>query len=183
VLAEAGATPHDERAAEEFYVRTLAEPAVDVNGILGGKPGVRNTTIPVHAQANLTIRLAPGQDVDVMREAAERLLRESAPAGADVEIVYQAGGPPGFVSPEEPAVQLGLAAFERVIGRRPLLVRSGGTLPIVPALAERGIPTILTGFALPESNIHSPNERMLVEHLPLAVEAAQALYRAFADLR
>ena len=48
---------------------------------------------------------------------------------------------------------------------RPLLIRTGGTLPIVPALAEKGIPTILTGFALPDSNIHSPNEKMEVEYL------------------
>src|SRR6266545_3982767 len=46
---------------------------------------------------------------------------------------------------------------------RPALVRSGGTLPIVPALADRGIPTIITGFALPDANIHSPNERLRAE--------------------
>ncbi len=59
----------------------------------------------------------------------------------------------------------------------------GGTLPIIPALATKGIPTILTGFALPEGNIHSPNERLLVEYIPLGVEAARELYRAFAHLR
>ena len=90
--------------------------------------------------------------------------------------------PPGLVDPESPAVQLGLDAFERAIGTRPLLVRSGGTLPIVPALADKGIPTILTGFALPDSNIHSPNENLLAEYLPLGVKAAAELYTAFAKL-
>jgi acetylornithine deacetylase/succinyl-diaminopimelate desuccinylase-like protein len=183
LLAAQGAVPYDERAAHELYLRTLAEPSVDVNGILGGKPGVRNTTIPVRAQANLTIRLAPGQDVDTIRAAAVRLLSEAAPRGAELEVANESSSPPGYVSPDEPAVQLALGAFERVVGRRPLLVRSGGTLPIVPALGERGMPTVLTGFGLPESNIHSPNERMLVEYLPLGVEAAQELYRAFAALR
>jgi acetylornithine deacetylase/succinyl-diaminopimelate desuccinylase-like protein len=183
MLANQGAVPYDERAAEEFYLRTLAEPAVDVNGILGGKPGLRNTTIPVQAQANLTIRLAPGQDVDTIRAEAERLMREAAPGGAEVDLASEDAAPPGYVSPDEPAVQLALSAFERVVGRRPLLVRSGGTLPIVPALGDRGIPTVLTGFGLPESNIHSPNERMLVEYIPLGVETAKELYRAFAGLR
>jgi acetylornithine deacetylase/succinyl-diaminopimelate desuccinylase-like protein len=181
-LANQGAVPYDERAADEFYLRTLAEPAVDVNGILGGKPGLRNTTIPVRAEANLTIRLAPGQDVDTIRAAAERLLREAAPDGAELELKSEDAAPPGYVSPDEPAVQLALGAFERVVGRRPLLVRSGGTLPIVPALGDRGIPTVLTGFGLPESNIHSPNERLLVEYVPLGIEAAKELYRAFAEL-
>ena len=182
LLAAQGAVPYDDRAAEEFYLRTLAEPAVDVNGILGGKPGLRNTTIPARAEANLTIRLAPGQDVDTIRAAAAQLLREAAPDGADVELKSEDSAPPGYVSPDEPAVQLALGAFERVVGRRPLLVRSGGTLPIVPALAARGIPTVLTGFGLPESNIHSPNERLLVEYVPLGVEAAKDLYRAWAEL-
>ena len=66
---------------------------------------------------------------------------------------------------------------------RPLLIRVGGTLPIVPALADKGIPTVLTGFDLPEGNIHSPNERLRVDHIPLAVEAAKELYRAYAGLR
>jgi acetylornithine deacetylase/succinyl-diaminopimelate desuccinylase-like protein len=182
LLAGQGAEPHDDRAEDEFYLRTTAEPAVDVNGILGGKPGLRNTTIPVEARANFTIRLAPGQDVATIRAAAERLLREAAPAGTVLEFAPDTDAPPGFVSPEEPAVRVALDVFERVLGRRPLLVRSGGTLPIVPALGAAGIPTVLTGFALPESNIHSPNERLLGEYVPLGVETAKELYRAFAGL-
>ena len=182
VLAEAGAVAYDERAAEEFYLRTTSEPSVDVNGIVGGKPGVRNTTVPAEASANFTIRLAPGQDPDAIAVAAERLLRDSAPPGARLEIEL-VGTPPGLVSPDEPAVQIALAAFEQVFGRRPLLARTGGTLPIVPALADQGIPTILSGIALPESNIHSPNERVLLEYLPLGVEVARELYTRLAALR
>jgi acetylornithine deacetylase/succinyl-diaminopimelate desuccinylase-like protein len=181
-LEEAGAVPYDGRAGDEFYERTWARPAVDVNGILGGKPGLRNTTIPAAAQANFTIRLAPGQDVETIAAAAERLLREAAPEGATLELVRDSSAPPGLVSPDSPAIRLALEAFERALGVRPLLIRSGGTLPIVPALAEKGIPTVLTGFALPESNVHSPNERLLVEYVPLGVEAARELFRAFADL-
>jgi hypothetical protein len=53
----------------------------------------------------------------------------------------------------------------------------------MPALAERGIPTILTGFSLPESNIHSPNEKLLVEYFDSGVAAARELYKGFAALR
>jgi acetylornithine deacetylase/succinyl-diaminopimelate desuccinylase-like protein len=182
VLAEAGAVAYDERGAEELYLRTTAEPAVDVNGILGGKPGLRNTTIPVAAQANFSVRLAPGQDVETIAAAVDRLLREAAPAGTEVNLTLDAAARPGLVSPGEPAVQIALDAFEHVFGRRPLLVRIGGTLPIVPALADQGIPTILTGIALPDSNIHSPNERVLVEYLPLGVQVARELYTRLAAL-
>jgi acetylornithine deacetylase/succinyl-diaminopimelate desuccinylase-like protein len=87
-----------------------------------------------------------------------------------------------MVPPDAPAVQLGLAAFERVVGTRPALIRSGGTLPIVPALSNRGIPTIITGFSLPDANIHSPNERMLVDYIPLGIAAARAMLQEFSAL-
>ena len=180
-LAGQGARPLDARAAEEFYLRTWAEPSLDVNGILGGKPGLRNTTISARASAELSIRLAPGQDVDTTGAAAERMLRDALPEGAELEVRYH-GIPAGLIRPDEPAVQLGLDAFERALGVRPLLIRSGGSLPIVPALAARGTPTILTGFSLPESNIHSPNERLPVEHFPLGVAAARELFGALAKL-
>jgi acetylornithine deacetylase/succinyl-diaminopimelate desuccinylase-like protein len=183
ILRSAGVAPYDGRAAAEYHLRTTAEPSVDVNGILGGKPGLRNTTLPVYAEANFTIRLAPGQRVEPIAHAAERLLLEAAPAGAEVEIVQDDSADPALVPPDSPAVQLAQDAFEEVVGFRPLLLRIGGTLPIMPALAEKGLPTVLTGFALlEEANVHSPNERFLVEYFPLGVETAKRLYVKLADL-
>jgi acetylornithine deacetylase/succinyl-diaminopimelate desuccinylase-like protein len=182
VLAEAGAEPKDERAAEEFYARTFAEPAVDVNGVKGGEADLQKTVLPVAAEANVSIRLAPGQDVEAIGAAFERLLRQAAPAGADLEIERWSSAPAGLIPADAPAVQLALDAFERVLGRRPLLLRSGGTLPVVPALADKGIPTILTGFSIPGDNIHSPNERLLLRYVPLGVAAAREMLLAFSDL-
>jgi acetylornithine deacetylase/succinyl-diaminopimelate desuccinylase-like protein len=176
-----GARPLDGRAAEEFYVRTWAEPSADVNGILGGKPGLRNTTLSVAASGEFTIRLAPGQDVDTIGAAAERLVRAAAPAGAEIDVRW-AGAAPGLVRPDAPAVRLGLDAFERALGTRPLLTRTGGTLPIMPALAEKGIDTVLTGFGLPESNVHSPNERFLVAYFAQGIASAAELYTALGAL-
>ena len=182
VLADQGARPADATAADEFYLRTWAGPSVDVHGIEGGSPILQKTVLPVFAEANLSIRLAPGQEVDAISAAVERLLRDALPAGADLELERWSYSPPGLVRPDERAVQLGLDAFERVLGVRPLLVRSGGSLPIVPALADKGIPTVITGFDLPEGNIHSPNERMLLEYLPLGVAAARELFLGYAAL-
>ncbi len=181
-LEEAGARPMDAHAAEEFYLRTWTEPALEVNGISGGEALLQKTVLPVAAEANVSIRLAPGQDVEAIAAAFERLVRESLPEGAELEIERWSSAPPGLVAPAAPAIQLGLDAFERALGVRPLLVRSGGTLPIVPALADKGIPTVMTGFALPDSNIHSPNERIPVEHLPLGIAAARELFIAYRDL-
>jgi acetylornithine deacetylase/succinyl-diaminopimelate desuccinylase-like protein len=182
-LAAQGARPKDPNAAEEFYLRTFAEPALDINGVESGSPKLQKTVLPVQAEANMSIRLAPGQDPEEIAANFEQLLRDSAPAEADVELQLLSSAAPGLVPPDSPAVQLGLTAFERALGTRPALIRSGGTLPIVPALSGRDIPTIITGFSLPDANIHSPNERMLVEYMPLGIAAARAILQEFAALR
>lgn len=183
VLRDAGAVPYDPAAADEFYLRTTAETSVDVNGILGGKPGLKNTTVVSEAQANFTVRLAPGQDPKVVAPEVERLLHEAAPAGVTIEVEELEGSTrPGLVAADAPVIKIAQDAFESAFGIRPILTRSGGTLPIMPALADKGIPTILTGFALPESNVHSPNERMLVEFFPRGVATIKELYTRLGDL-
>jgi acetylornithine deacetylase/succinyl-diaminopimelate desuccinylase-like protein len=182
LLRGGGARPIDPQAAEEFYLRTTAEPSLDVNGVAGGSPVLQKTVLPVFAEANLSIRLAPGQDVDEITQAVERLLRGATPEGAELDITRLSAAPAGLVEPDDPAIRLGQDAFERTMGRRPLLVRSGGTLPIVPALVDKGIPTIVTGFGTPESNIHSPNERLLAEYMPLGIETARELFRSLVKL-
>jgi len=177
-LARVGAPPLDERAAEDFYERVFVEPSLDVTGILGGKPGVRNTTLVSRASAGITIRVAPGQDPEVLATAAEELLRTALPAGATLQILARDVTPPAVLPRDTEVLALARDAFEGVFGRRPLIVRVGGTLPITAALAARRIPTVMAGLALPDSHTHSPNERMLLETFPLGVAAARETYRA-----
>ena len=181
-LAEQGARPKDADAARDFYLRTFAEPSFDVNGIASGSPVLQKTVLPVEAVANVSLRLAPNQKPEEIVPILERLLREAAPEGADLEVEVLASGPPGLVAPDADAIRLGLDAFERALGTRPALIRSGGSLPIVAALADKGIPTVVTGFGLPDSQIHSPNERLVADYVPAGIRAARELYLAFAEL-
>jgi hypothetical protein len=52
----------------------------------------------------------------------------------------------------------------------------------MPALTEKGIDTILSGFALPESNVHSPNERFLVPYFAAGIDTVAALFTALGRL-
>jgi acetylornithine deacetylase/succinyl-diaminopimelate desuccinylase-like protein len=181
-LASQGAQPADSHAAEEFYLRTFAEPALDVNGFESGSPQLQKTVLPVEAVANISLRLAPGQSVEEVATALERMLREAAPIGAELTVERLAAAPPGLVAADSKAIRLGLDAFERALGVRPALIRSGGSLPIVPALSGAGIPSVITGFGLPDSNIHAPNERLVGDYVALGIAAARELYRGFAAL-
>jgi acetylornithine deacetylase/succinyl-diaminopimelate desuccinylase-like protein len=181
-LARVGAVPLDARAADEFYERVFVEPSLDVTGILGGKPGLRNTTLVSRASAGITIRVAPGQDGDEIARAAEALLRDALPAGATLGVTAVDVTPPAVLPRDTPVLDAARDAFESVFGRRPLIVRAGGTLPVTAALAARGVPTVMAGLALPDSHTHSPNERMLLETFPLGVAAAKETYRRIGAL-
>lgn len=182
VLAGQGATPADAEAAAAFYERTLAAPAVDVHGLAGGESDLVKTVLPARADANVSVRLAPGQEVEEVAAAFERLIADAAPEGANVELTRRSSSPAGLVDPAAPPLRIALDAFEAALGRRPVLVRCGGTLPIVPALVAKGIPVVHTGFDVPEGNVHAPDERLLLEYVPLGFEAARRTLAAYGDL-
>jgi acetylornithine deacetylase/succinyl-diaminopimelate desuccinylase-like protein len=181
-LALAGVAPRDPDAARDYYLRTFAEPALDVNGITGGSPVLEKTVLPVAAEANVSMRLAPGQQVEPIVAAFRELVAAAVPTGAELEVELRSTARPGIIDPDARAVALGQDAFQRALGVRPLLVRSGGTLPIVATHADLKIPTIITGFSLPDANIHSPNERLLVEYIERGIVAARELFTEFAAL-
>jgi acetylornithine deacetylase/succinyl-diaminopimelate desuccinylase-like protein len=112
----------------------------------------------------------------------ERLLREAAPDGTSLEVELWSTGDPGFVDPASPAVRIAQDAFEQVLGARPILTRSGGSIPVVAALGARGVPAIVTGFTRPSSQLHSPNERIPADALRDGLTATVELLRRLATL-
>jgi acetylornithine deacetylase/succinyl-diaminopimelate desuccinylase-like protein len=176
LLAEQGAAVADSKAGGELYVRTWEQPSLDVNGIEGGSPVQQKTIVVAEARANLSMRLAAGQTAASMFPVVERVLRRGIPPSADLEVKVLSACEPGRVPGDAPAVRLAADAFERALGRRPLLLRSGGSLPIMPLLQRLGIPGIVTGFAVPDSNMHAPNERMRTSDLADAVAAARETF-------
>ena len=45
-------------------------------------------------------------------------------------------------------------------GREPILMREGGSIPIVTDFKKiLGVDTLLLGLGLPDDNVHSPNEK------------------------
>jgi acetylornithine deacetylase/succinyl-diaminopimelate desuccinylase-like protein len=178
VLSEVGGRPAYPGAADEYYERNGAYPSVEINQVVGGEP---RTVVPACAHAAVSIRLAPGQRAEEIRPVAERLLRDAAPADADVAIEWQLADPSLF-EPDLPALVLAAQALERATGTPPALVRSGGSIPVVAEFAARGIPTIVSGFTLPDDAFHAPDESFLVANLELGARAGRELLLALAAL-
>jgi acetylornithine deacetylase/succinyl-diaminopimelate desuccinylase-like protein len=179
LLAEAGAAPRDPRAADEAYERLWARPSLTVHSFGAGDPLLHKTSIANEARASLSLRLAPGQQAEVMHERLEARLRAACPPHATLDLLAWPPAQPAYVDPEQPALRAAFDAVERATGARPLAVRSGGSIPVGAALAARGTPTVITGFGSAEDSIHSPDERMELRRLEWAYAAAAELYRTF----
>ena len=179
VLAASHVRPADPRAAAEFYVRTGAEPSLDVHLVQGGEP---RTIVPATATCELSVRLAPGQDPAGISSALEGLLRDALPPGAELDYSAALAAPSRF-DPAAPPLRIARGALSRAVGAETALVRSGGSLPILSAFMERGIPAIVSGFALPQDNFHAPDESFALASLDRGRRAARALFEDLAELR
>ena len=165
----------------EFHEKTGAQPDIEVNGIIAGATDALRTIIPAQAKANLSLRTAPGQRSAELAQVLETLLRDAAPMGAAVDISMHVAEPAEF-DPESPPLRAARIAFEQATGVEPALVRSGGTIPILAPFAERGIQTIVSGFALPEDAIHAPNESYRLRSLELNHSTSRALFEQLGKL-
>ncbi|MCS7222432.1 MAG: dipeptidase [Anaerolineae bacterium] len=145
--------------------RVGARPTLEVNGLLAGFTGEGSkTVIPAQAMAKISMRLVPDQDPDEVHQQLLRFLETHAPPTVRWEVIPMAGGPASICDRHLPGVQALSRALETVWGRRPLFKREGGSIPVVAQMQKLlGIESVLTGFGLPEDNVHSPNERL---HLP-----------------
>ena len=178
VLAEVGGREAYPGAAAEYYERNGADASLEVNQVVGGEP---RTVVPSVARATVSLRLAPGQRSAEIGPVLEQLLREAAPEQADVTIRMRLADPALF-EPDLPAITLAAQAIERATGMAPALIRSGGSIPVVAEFAARGIPTVVSGYGLPDDDIHAPNESFRLESLELGARTARELLTGFAAL-
>ena len=182
VISEVGGRPLDEHSGTEYYRHNWADASIDVNGFAGGDAVQRRTIIPATAQAVISLRLAPGQDSDQMAKVLQELMLSAAPEGTEIVEVLMDHGDPAVFDPGTPALQLAQKAIERGTGKAPALVRSGGSIGVLAAFAQRNIPVVLSGFSVAEDAFHAPDESYRLEGLRLGEATARALYEELAKL-
>ncbi len=182
-LASAGDPPSDwgERG---FHVleRIWARPTLDVNGIWGGYQGEgAKTIIPARAGAKVSMRLVPDQTPDEILRKFGAYVKRIAPREVKVSVRSLHGGEAFLAPTDAPAFKATERALERAFGRKPVLVREGGSIPFTATIqAALGCPVILMGFGLPDENSHAPNERLELENYEKGILSAIYLYEELA---
>lgn len=148
-----------------LYERTTIRPALTINGITGGYqgPGVK-AVIPVRALAKINFRLVADQEPEEIDQLFRRHIERVTPPAVSATVRTSFKARPARIDHRHPAMRAAAAAYEKGFGAAPVLLRSGGTIPVVSVFKETlGIPTVLMGFALPDDRMHAPNEKF---HLP-----------------
>ncbi len=169
---EAGFTPAE---------RVGARPTLEVNGIFSGYtgPGFK-TVLPSQATAKISLRLVPDQDPGEVAEQLRAYLEQNAPDTIRWELDIKQGGPASISDLNNPGVIALSKAIESVWGKKAILKREGGSVPVVAQMQRLlGVESVCTGFGLPDDNLHAPNER---QHLPTWYRGIEAMIYFFFNL-
>ena len=164
--------------------RRWARPTLDVNGITAGYQGEgAKTVIPAQASAKVSMRLVADQPWTDVRDKFRRTLESRCPANCSLEFLDHGGIDASVLPIDSKAMALAADAVEVGFGKRPVLVREGGSIPVGALFKEAlGVDTLFVGFGLPDDNLHAPNEKFDLSALHAGRRTAAALYAKLADL-
>jgi acetylornithine deacetylase/succinyl-diaminopimelate desuccinylase-like protein len=163
--------------------RVWSGPAITVTGIdVPSVDGAVNAVSP-YARAALNVRVHPEQDATEAQDAVIRHLRGQRPFGIELDVRPGATGNGFAAATGGPAYDAARAAWSAAWGREVLLAGSGGSIPIVSALAE-ALPdaeALLVGATDGFANIHGPDERLLLSEFENAVVAEADFLGRYAE--
>jgi acetylornithine deacetylase/succinyl-diaminopimelate desuccinylase-like protein len=161
--------------------RLGARPTLEINGLLSGFTGPGSKTVlPAWAMAKISCRLVPDQTPEQTIKQMKKYLKKQAPKDIKWELTYLHGAGAALVNKDSLGVKAMSKAMKTVWGKEPYFLREGGSIGVVVQLQKRlGVDSVLSGFALPDCDAHSPNEKL---HLPTWYKGIDALIHFFYNL-
>ena len=159
--------------------RRWARPTAEVNGIGGGYQGEGSkTVIPSQSFAKLSFRLVPDQDPENILKLVKEHLELHLTPGIRIECEFGHSGKAYLMDPKSAYGKAAQSALREAFGREPALIREGGSIPIVQTFKEvLGADTLLLGLALPDCQIHAPNENFLIQNFYDGIRLNRLLLR------
>ena len=164
--------------------RGSIRPTLDVNGIWGGYIGEgAKTVIASKAYAKISMRLVPNQGPEEITEKFVKHFNAIAPKGVTVKVNPHHGGEPAVTPIDSIGYAAASKAYETTFNKKPIPVRSGGSIPIVSMFEkELGLKTVLMGFGLDSDAIHSPDEHYGLFNYYKGIETIPYFYQNFTEL-
>lgn len=164
--------------------RGSIRPTLDVNGIWGGYIGEgAKTVIASKAYAKISMRLVPNQTSEEITALFQNHFESIAPKGVRVKVSPHHGGEPVVTPVDSIAYFAASKAYETTFNKKPIPVRSGGSIPIVAMFEkELGLKTVLMGFGLDSDAIHSPNEHFGLFNFYKGIETIPYFFQNFTEM-
>jgi acetylornithine deacetylase/succinyl-diaminopimelate desuccinylase-like protein len=165
--------------------RTSIRPTLDVNGIWGGYTGEgAKTVLPSKAYAKISMRLVPYQNSQEINKLFQNHFTQIAPPGVKVKVSVHHGGEPVVVPTDSKEYAAAEKAMEKTFGKKPIPLRTGGSIPIVVLFEEvLNAKTVLMGFGLDSDAIHSPNEHFGLFNFFKGIETIPYFYKYYSEIR
>jgi acetylornithine deacetylase/succinyl-diaminopimelate desuccinylase-like protein len=159
--------------------RTGVRPTLDICGIWGGYTGEGSKTVlPSKAYAKLSARLVPNQLSPEISKLVSDHIKKIAPDHVKVDITFLHGAESYVCSIDSAAYKAAEKAYTTVFGIRPLPVRRGGSIGVIPIFEKTlQVKPILMGFGLESDAIHSPNENFPVDLFFKGIRTVVEFYR------
>lgn len=182
-LADMGSPKYYGEKGYSVLYRRWARPTLDVNGIYGGymKEG-SSTIIPSRAGAKISMRIVPDQRADEISRRFDETVRSRVPDTVTCEILDHAACDAYLADVASPGMTAARKAVAVGFGKEPVLIREGGTLPILPLFKqELGADSLMLGYCLPNCNAHSPNEFLHIRDFEAGMRSSAALFGLIAD--
>ena len=174
LFGEPGYTHHERRTAR---------PTFEINGLTSGYQGEGSKTIvPARASAKISMRLVPDQDPRRIQKLVVSHLKRLCPKTVRLDISVGHGADPYVIAPTGHTAQAALRALRSAFGCEPVLLREGASIPVVSEFKRTlGVDTLLLGLALPDDNIHSPNEKFSLDAFASGMRMSARLWQELAS--
>jgi acetylornithine deacetylase/succinyl-diaminopimelate desuccinylase-like protein len=164
-------------AAYGIYERIWHRPALALIGLEAMPLAGAANQLVAEARARISVRVAPGQDAERVRERLVEFLERDPPLGVRVETTAIAAVSGWKTRAEGPAFAAARRALAAGFGRETALIGCGGTIPFVAPFVEalRGVPALLLGLEDPVCNAHGENESLHLGDFRCAARASAHL--------
>ncbi len=166
-LKKIGLPPNADLGESGFSAleREWGRPTAEINGMWGGYTGKgAKTVIPAQASAKVSFRLVADQDPKKIVKLFFAWLKKHTPKGCRWELHDHHGGFGVTVPIDSPHLSAAFRAVERATGKKPALIKSGGSIPVAGMLKSRlKLDTIFMGFGLDDDRVHSPTEKFEID--------------------
>jgi acetylornithine deacetylase/succinyl-diaminopimelate desuccinylase-like protein len=162
--------------------RICTGPAVTVTGIDVPSVDSAVNAVSAHTRARLNLRVHPRQDAAEAQAALIRHLEALRPFGISLTVEAGPIGNGFAAKTDGPAYEAARSAMQAAWGRPPVMMASGGSIPLVNALHE-AVPDaeiLLVGATDGHSSVHAPDERVLLSEFQAATAAEADFFALFA---